>query len=60
MFEYDICFCGNKEECPLKMTCRRAQSHGIGIHTYSNFYNEEDEKCEYYIPVKIFGKENNF
>lgn len=44
----DITFCENKENCPLKNTCRRAQNPGPGIHSYSNFYDKY-KKCEYYL-----------
>ena len=50
MFEYDFCFCGNADQCPLKDNCKRAMSVP-GIHTYSLFY-EKDKECEYYYPKK--------
>ena len=52
MFENDICLCGNKENCPLKDTCRRAQEHGPGIYTMSLFYDPNKKECEYYWKIK--------
>ena len=46
MFEYDYCFCGNKDECPKKDECKRAITVP-GIHTYSLFY-KKDKECEYF------------
>ena len=50
MFEYDICFCGNADKCPLKDTCKRAIARGPGIYTISNFYDtyKEGLGCDYY------------
>lgn len=50
----DICFCGNAQNCPKQKECRRGQSL-IGIHTYSNFYIENEE-CEYFLKKKGVGK----
>ena len=47
----DITFCGNANSCPLKETCCRAQNPGMGVHSYSLFYNGYD-KCKYYLPIK--------
>lgn len=58
MFEYDICLCGNAEECPHKETCQRAMKHGPGIYTVSNFYEEKDT-CDYYYPIKENVDESN-
>jgi len=51
MFEYDICLCGNKENCPKKETCERAVNPGPGIYTLSLFY-QENKECEYYLSLK--------
>ena len=55
MFEYDICRCGNSEECPRKNECERAK-RVIGICTMSLFYTGEDE-CEYFIPIEEGDKD---
>ena len=47
MFEYDICLCGNADQCPHKDNCKRAEEHGPGIYTVSLFY-QEDKECEYF------------
>ncbi len=49
MFEYDICLCGNSEKCPNKDICKRARKHGPGIYTISNFYDERNIECDYFI-----------
>lgn len=56
MFEYDICYCGNNENCPLKDDCVRAQSRPAGIYTISLFYQADKNYCEYFYPIK---KEDN-
>ena len=48
MFDDDICLCANNEHCPQKDYCKRA-IHKVGIHTVSNLYNSNEEKCEYFI-----------
>lgn len=47
MFEYDICRCGNPDQCPLKNQCERAKPVPAGIYTVSLFY-EEGKDCEYF------------
>ena len=51
-FDDDICFCGNADDCPLKEKCKRARKAGAGIHTYSLFYNANDDKCEFFYPER--------
>lgn len=54
MFEDDICYCGNSEECPHKNKCRRAKMPAkAGIYTMSLFYNDNvnKENCEYFYPI---------
>ena len=51
MFEFDICLCGNKDECPQKDTCLRAQPVPPGIYTYSLLYNG-GSNCRDYIEIK--------
>lgn len=46
-FDDDICLCGNADLCPKQKECRRGDRR-VGIHTYSNFY-KENEKCEYFM-----------
>ena len=48
MFEYDICVCGNSDQCPYRKECRRAEKR-VGIYTCSNFYNAENDECEYFL-----------
>lgn len=47
MFEFDICLCGNKEDCPKKDTCLRAINVKAGIYTYSLFYIRGTDCKEY-------------
>lgn len=50
MFEFDICLCGNNEDCPYRRECLRATKKiGPGIYTISNFYDREKDECEYFI-----------
>ena len=56
MIDFDICLCGNKEECPYKDTCLRAINPPPGIYTYSLFYNK-DKKCDEYITL---GKDRRY
>ena len=54
MFDYDICLCGNGENCPKKEECKRyvlTKKVGPGVYTYSLFYNEKKE-CEDFYPIK--------
>ena len=51
MLDIDICLCGNKDKCPKKNTCRRAQNFGPGIYTISYFY-KEGKDCKYYWKIK--------
>ena len=55
-FDYDYCFCGNANECPKKDTCRRGL-HVPGIHSYAEFY-KENEECKYYWKKEVAKKEN--
>ena len=49
MFEFDICLCGNNQECPDKDKCLRAIKR-TGINTVSDFYSiREKDKCKYFI-----------
>ena len=52
MFEYDISFCGNKENCPNKDKCERAKKLPPGIYTFSLFY-EEGKECENFIEKEL-------
>jgi hypothetical protein len=56
MIDFDICLCGNKEECPYKDTCLRAINPPPGIYTYSLFYNK-DKECDEYITL---GKDRRY
>ena len=53
LWDDDICFCGNHEDCPKKDKCLRAYKYNKpGIYTIAAFYNPDNEKCEYYIERK--------
>lgn len=47
MFFKDYCLCYNFDKCPRKDECLRAE-HLVGIHTYSNLY-EEGKECEHFL-----------
>lgn len=48
-YDDDICFCGNADECPYSRTCLRAKKRNKpGIYTVANFYNADNDECEYY------------
>lgn len=50
MFEFDICLCGNGDECPYHKECLRgSKKMGTGIYTISNFYDPNSDECEYFI-----------
>lgn len=53
MFENDICYCINNQNCPLKDYCRRAQKLPKGIYTVSSFYDNNTYKCKHFLPIKI-------
>ena len=55
MFDYDICLCGNMDQCPYKDDCLRAEKPGPGIYTMSLFY-QKDKECEYYISKRKVEK----
>lgn len=55
MFEYDYCFCANKD-CPMRNECRRGMSVP-GIHTYSLFTLDENNKCEYFWKKEVDDNE---
>lgn len=57
MIDYDISFCGNANDCPSKDFCRRAISKP-GIHTYCNFY-KENEECEFFLRNNVYIEEEN-
>ena len=60
MLEYDICFCGNAEKCLLKDSCKRAEKHGPGIYTVSNFYDEKQTHCEFFWAKERKNKNEKF
>lgn len=50
LWEDDICFCGNHEDCPKKDKCLRAYKYNKpGIYTMAAFYNSDNKECEYFI-----------
>ena len=56
MFEFDICLCGNNENCPDRENCLRAMKRGAGIFTISDFYSarEEGKDCPYFFKREDF------
>ena len=58
MFEFDICLCGNGDECPYSKECLRGSKRmGTGIYTISNFYDPNSDECEYFIEKDKKGNE---
>ena len=51
MFEDDICRCGNADLCPHKSECKRAEEHGPGVYTVSDFYKEGQECKDFWRKV---------
>ena len=56
MFEFDICLCGNNENCPDRENCLRATRRKTGIFTVSDFYSirEEEKDCKYFIDKNYY------
>jgi hypothetical protein len=56
MFFNDYCLCYNSDKCSHKDECLRAK-HLVGIHTYSDFYKDEEE-CEYFLEKENINEHN--
>ena len=50
LWDNDICFCGNDENCPKRDECLRSRKDmKPGIYTMALLYDPNKEECEYFI-----------
>lgn len=50
LWDDDICFCGNGENCPKKDKCMRIKKDNKpGIYTMALLYDPNKKECEYFI-----------
>ena len=53
LWDDDICFCGNGENCPKKDKCMRMRKDNKpGIYTMALLYDPNKEECEYFMERK--------